>query len=59
MKWLYSENPTPRQRANRMIARRRWERAKKSFWREVDMLVPFGIGLLFIGLITLYFLLSV
>jgi hypothetical protein len=42
-----------------MIARRRWERAKKSFWREIDMLIPFGIGLLFIGLITLYFLLSV
>ena len=59
MKWLLSENPTPRQRANRIIARKRWERAKKSFWREVDLIIPFVIGLLSIGLITLYFILSV
>ena len=59
MKWLYSNNPTPRQRANRIIAQRKWREIKNKLKVDGEITIPFGIGLLFIGLITLCLLLSV
>ena len=59
MKWLYSDNPTPRQRVNRIIAQRKWREIKKKLKVDGEITIPFGIGLLAIGLISLCLLLSV
>ena len=39
MKWLYSDNPTPRQRANRIIAQRKWREIKKKLKVDGERMV--------------------
>ena len=49
MKWLFEDKPTIRQRANRRALRRWW----RSFKREGELMIPFIIGIIIIGLTTL------
>tara|TARA_B100001093_G_scaffold464791_1_gene481945 strand:- start:65 stop:268 length:204 start_codon:yes stop_codon:yes gene_type:complete len=57
--WLWSDNPTPNQRANRII----WNRKKakmRRYWRafkkEGELMIPFISGLIIFGIIILNFL---
>lgn len=49
MKWLFEDKPTIRQQANRRAWRRWW----RSFKKEGELLLPFIIGIIVIGLTTL------
>lgn len=49
MNWLFKDKPTIRQKANRRALRRWW----RSFKREGELLLPFIIGIIVIGLTTL------
>ena len=49
MNWLFKDKPTIRQKANRRALRRWW----CSFKREGELLLPFIIGIIVIGLTTL------
>ena len=49
MNWLFKDKPTIRQQANRRAFKRWW----RSFKREGELLLPFIIGIIIIGLTTL------
>ena len=49
MTWVFIDKPTIRQKANRRALRRWW----RSFKREGELLLPFIIGIIVIGLTTL------
>ena len=45
---IYSDNPTPQQRMNRLKFKRFW----RNFWKEGEMLFPFFLGIMLLGLIA-------
>lgn len=45
---IYSDNPTPQQRMNRLKFKRFW----RNFWKEGEMLLPFFLGIVLLGLIA-------
>lgn len=45
---IYSDNPTPQQRMNRLKSKRFW----RNFWREGELLIPFFLGIMLLGLIA-------
>jgi len=45
---IYSDNPTPQQRMNRLKFKRWW----RSFLREGELLLPFFLGIMLLGLIA-------
>lgn len=45
---IYSNNPTPQQRMNRLKCKRFW----RNFWREGELLFPFFLGIMLLGLIA-------
>ena len=45
---IYSDNPTPQQRMNRLKFKRFW----RNFWKEGEMLLPFFLGIMLLGLIA-------
>ena len=49
MNWLFKDKPTIRLKANRRAFKRWW----RSFKREGELLLPFIIGIIVIGLTTL------
>ena len=49
MKWLFEDKPTITKQRNRRALRRWW----RSFKREGELLLPFIIGIIIIGLTTL------
>ena len=49
MNWLFKDKPTIRQQANRRAFKRWW----RSFKREGELIIPFIIGIIIIGLTTL------
>tara|TARA_B100000519_G_scaffold75146_1_gene64614 strand:+ start:73 stop:246 length:174 start_codon:yes stop_codon:yes gene_type:complete len=49
MKWLFEDKPTIAQQRNRRAFKRWW----RSFKREGELIIPFIIGIIIIGLTTL------
>jgi len=45
---IYSDNPTPQQRMNRL----KWKRFWRNFWREGELVLPFIFGIMLLGLIA-------
>ena len=45
---IYSDNPTPQQRMNRL----KWKRFWRNFWREGEIFLPFIFGIMLLGLIA-------
>ena len=45
---IYSDNPTPQQRMNRLKFKRFW----RNFWKEGELLFPFFLGIMLLGLIA-------
>lgn len=43
---IYSDNPTPQQRMNRL----KWKRWWRSFKREGELMIPFILGIVLLGL---------
>lgn len=47
-RYILSDNPTPQQRINRNKSRRFW----RNFWKEGELLLPFFLGIMLLGLIA-------
>ena len=46
--YILTDNPTPQQRMNRLKCKRFW----KNFWKEGELLFPFFLGIVLLGLIA-------